>query len=134
MMILAGVFIGSASSLIGKTVVETSLSPALYAGSRALIAAMLLTIFLPDVRTRARREISLQQLRIPAVGLLLGLNFFLLYKALEIGDASSVRPVFGSATILTVAAAILFLGERNRILQKIIGAAFVVAAVLFRMI
>ncbi len=129
-LVLAGTVVGGASSIIGKTIVEDNLSPALYVGTTSLLAALWLFIAFPDRNARIIEEIRIQRWRIPAVSITLGLSVFLLMKAYQSGEASRVGPVYASSLILTVIAGIVVLRERERLSLKLLGTAIAFAGVM----
>lgn len=77
----------------------------------------------------------LSEFRINKKGLILsgfffGLFEFLLFYALKIGDISKVVPTIQSSLIFGVLIGIIFLGERERIWQKIIGMVIIVIGII----
>ena len=129
-LVLIGTVIGGSSSLIGKVIVEETLSPALYISSTSLLAALWLFIAFPKRNSRIREELRIQSWRIPVVGMTLGATLFLLMKAYQVGEASRVGPVYASSLILTVAAGIIVLKERDRLSMKLLGTAIAFTGVL----
>lgn len=129
-LVLIGTVIGGASSVIGKTLVEDTLSPTFYISSTSALAALWLYIVFPDPNRRIGEELRIQTWRVPAVGITLGTTLFLLMKAYQAGDASRVGPVYASSLILTVIAGIVVLKERDRIAMKLVGTAITFAGVL----
>lgn len=129
-LVLVGTILGGTSSIIGKTIVEETLSPTLYISSTSLLAALWLYIVFPDQNRRIMEELRIQTWRIPAVGITLGSSLFLLMKAYQSGDVSRVGPVYASSLILTVVAGIVVLKERDRIGMKLLGTAITFGGVL----
>lgn len=119
---VAGSIIAAASSLIGKTIVDDNISPALYVGLVSLLASLWLTIGLPNSIPRMVSEIRTQSYRLLIVSAFLGLSIYSVFRAYQDGEASRVGPVYGTAIIMSVLAGIVFLNERSRIGQKIAGA------------
>lgn len=130
LLVLVGTILGGTSSIIGKTIVEDMLSPALYISSTSLLAALWLFIAFPDQNRRIMEEKRVQTWRVPAVGFSLGSTLFLLMKAYQTGDASRVGPIYASSLILTVIAGIIILKEHERIGMKLLGTAITFGGVL----
>ena len=54
---------------------------------------------------------------------------YCLFTALKVGDASRVTPVMQSSMVFTLIGGFLFLNERHRITQKIIGSIFIIVGI-----
>jgi drug/metabolite transporter (DMT)-like permease len=126
-LVLIGSLLASGSDIIATRMVESTVSPALYAATISLLAALWLFMALPRSVERIRDEIRLQRWRIGAAGTLLGLSIFLLMRGFQIGEASRVAPVYNLSLIFTVLAGIVLLGERTNTHRKV-GGAFVALA------
>lgn len=118
-LVLAGTLTASTSSLIGKTIVEETLSPTLYLGLISALAALWLFIGLPNRIERIAKEWRFHWSRVLIVGGVLGVTVFLLFKAYQIGQASRVGPVYGFSLVLSVLGGILLLGEREHVRLKV---------------
>lgn len=68
--------------------------------------------------------------RLPVLAFIGILGYYLLLKTFRFAEASSVIPIVYSSTILTTIGGIIFLKERKNVIQKLIGAAAVLAGVL----
>ncbi len=67
------------------------------------------------------QEIKLGTWLLPLLGLINIFEYYFMIKAYALADASMVVPVVSLSTILTVIVGIIFLGERDNILKKIIA-------------
>ncbi|MBU1148736.1 DMT family transporter [Patescibacteria group bacterium] len=76
------------------------------------------------------QEIKLHKWGIVISGILFGAFEALLFFALKLGEASRVIPVTQSALIFALLAGVLFLGERSRLLQKILGTGLIVVGII----
>lgn len=78
---------------------------------------------------RAITELKTNRWGLVAAGALFGGSEAFDFMALKLGEASRVVPVFQSSVVFTVLGGALLLGERQRLVQKIIGAGMVVLGV-----
>ncbi len=80
---------------------------------------------------KIKTEFKLHKWGIIISGILFGAFEAFLFIALKLGEASRVIPVTQSALIFALLAGILFLGERSRLLQKILGTIIIIAGIIF---
>lgn len=128
-LVLAGSLLAGGAGLIAKTMVESTVSPALYAATVSLLAALWLLLVLPRRIERIRSELHLQHWRIAVAGGCLALTNFFLFRGYQVGEASRVAPIYSTSLIFTVLAGVVVLGERNNVRQKVGGAIIALAGV-----
>ena len=128
-LVLGGSALAGAAGLIAKSMVESTVSPALYAAITSLLAALWLIAVLPRRIERLRAEIRLQHWRIAVAGGCLALTNFFLYRGYQVGEASRVAPIYSTSLIFTVLLGVMLLGERDNLRQKIAGAAIALTGV-----
>ncbi|KKU13395.1 MAG: hypothetical protein UX21_C0046G0001 [Microgenomates group bacterium GW2011_GWC2_45_8] len=68
-----------------------------------------------------KREIVLGKWLIPLLGLINIFEYYFMIKAYALADASLVVPVVSLSTVFTVIVGIIFLGERDNFVKKIIA-------------
>lgn len=116
-----GTFLGTIGYLIDKYMVGNIFSPGLYKAILFSLATGWIFISIPNRVARVKKELSLQKTWATVVGTCLALSIYFLMRALQIGEASKVLPICSLSLVFSVLAGIVVLGEKERIMQKIIG-------------
>lgn len=86
-----------------------------------LLIGLISFMFLGFKPKKVVDELRIQKWGLIISGIIYGFFELLLFYALKTGEASKVVPVTQVSLIITLLAGIIFLNERNRITQKIIG-------------
>ncbi len=96
------------------------------AASLGLIGIALLSFICLKFRTsKIRKELNLNAKGLILAGVLFAGFELAIFFALKVGEISKVIPVTQSSLIFAVLGGILFLGERSRLWQKIIGTSLI---------
>lgn len=124
---LSTISIGFGFLFIKQTLVE--IHPAVSGSFSFIIAGLLMYILLiarGGHKTRVKFG-SRQQLF--AAGAIFAVFELVLFTALALGEASRVTPVTQSSMVFTLIGGYLFLGEKTRLKQKIIGSTLITAGI-----
>jgi len=133
MAVLSAVFAGITSILAKCGIKNTDSDIATALRTVVVLVFSLIMVFVVGSQG-ALAEISTRSLVFLILsGIATGASWICYFKALSVGDVNKVVPVDKSSTVLTVLLAILFLGERNNLLFKLICTA-VLGAGIFLMI
>lgn len=87
------------------------------------IGPVLLMPFFPRIITlqELKQEITLGKWLIPLLGLINIFEYYFMIKAYALADASLVIPIVSLSTVFTVVVGIIFLGERDNIVKKVLA-------------
>ncbi len=118
------------NTLISKSIVDDNVSPSLYIGIVISLSAVWLLIFLHSPIERMKKEYRYHQAKFMIPAFLMAGSMFSLMNGYKVGEVSQVYPVYSVSLILTVLASIIFLKERESLLQKILGAIIVFGGIL----
>lgn len=129
LLVLGGSALAGGAGLIAKSMVESNVSPALYAAIISLLAGLWLFAALPRRLERVRAEVRLQHWRLGVAGGCLALTNFFLFRGYQVGEASRVAPIYSTSLIFTVLLGVVLLGERDNLRQKIGGAVIALTGV-----
>jgi len=133
MAVISAVFAGITSILAKCGIKNTDSDIATALRTVVVLVFSLIMVFVVGSQG-ALAEISTRSLVFLILsGIATGASWICYFKALSVGDVNKVVPVDKSSTVLTVLLAILFLGERNNLLFKLICTA-VLGAGIFLMI
>lgn len=116
-----GTLLSNIGYLIDKYMVGNTISPGLYKAILFFLASSWIFISLPNRSQRIKKEFQVQKGAVVIIGFLLALSMFFLMKGFQTGEASKVLPVYSLSVVFSVLAGILFLGEKERLSQKILG-------------
>jgi len=125
---LSAVCAGLGFLFIKETAVDVAPS---FSASLALISSGLLIYVLLIVRGEHKTKLFPVGNRIQLIvsGIIFAVFELAFFTALSVGEASRVIPVFQSSMIFTLIGGYLFLNERNRLKQKIIGSVLIVIGI-----
>ena len=118
------------NSLISKSIVDDNMAPSLYIGIVISLSTIWLMIFLHNPIERMKKEYHYHKAKFIIPSLLLAGSMSSLMNGYKVGEVSQVYPVYSISLILTVVASVLFLKERDNLIQKIIGAMIVFCGII----
>lgn len=118
-------------SFIDKYMVGNILSPGLYKSTILLTTSLWIFILIPNRGKRIKDELKLQKGSVLLAGALVGISLYFLLKGFQTGEVSKVLPVHSLSLIFSVLAGIFFLGEKGKMLQKILGSILAFLGVFF---
>ena len=103
---------------------------ALYIIITYLFPSIYLFLFMRVDVSRLHVELRAMSWRLPILGVVSTLGYYLLLKTFSLMDASVAVPVVYTSTILTGLGGIIILKERSNIVQKLLGGILVLAGVI----
>lgn len=126
--VLSTIFIALAFLFVKMASVDVN--PAVSASLSLLIAGVLSYLLLIVRKERTAQLIPKKNRKHLIIAAIIFAIFELvLFTALDIGEASRVTPVTQSSMVFTLIGGYLFLHERTRIKQKVLGSALIVAGI-----
>lgn len=117
-----GAFLSVNAALIDKFMVSNFISPAFYKTILGFSITSWIFALMPRRIKRIKKELRLQKARFIFIGALGSISVFSLIKALQIGEASRIIPIFSFSNVLIVLGGIMFFKERTQLKKKFLAA------------
>ncbi len=85
------------------------------------ISSIILFGFIGFNFKKLKKELKLHGSVVFLIGIVFGLGMYFFELALKLGEVSRVSPVHSSSMVFTILAGIIFLGERDHLLKKLVA-------------
>ena len=129
-LFMLGAVFGLGSAYVADKAVFSHYPLGLYVGITYLFPALYVSALIRGQRfLQLKRELLLASWRLPILGAVSVLSYYMVLKTFQLAEASVAIPVIFTSTILTALGGVVILKERSNIAQKLLGAVFVVFGV-----